>query len=249
VAPLSCRVDRDGSLTYVAVDGDLNMASVPPLHATLLKTLAECPTAVIVDMSGVVVRDLLALSVFPAVRVHTAEWPSVPLLICCLDPDLVSPRGRRRWLSDLPVFDSVAAARAAATRPDLLDRRMRAGLPHTGQAPAQARELLAIACRDWGLEHLIPAGQVIVSELSANAVCHTDGAARLVIIRGDRYLHLVVRDGSRRLPVMADDDSWDTAGEHGRGLRLVGALATSWGAQAVGDGKAVWATLPLRTRA
>jgi hypothetical protein len=245
VAPLSCRVRRDGPVILVAVDGRLSMATVPPLRVTLLKCLAESPAAVIVDLSQAVIDELPALSVFPAVRHHVADWPSVPLLLCGLDRHVVPPDSRRLWVSDLAVFENVAAAKTAATRPDLLDRRVHAWLPGTVEAPARARELLGTACRAWDLEHLLPAAEVIVSELASNAICHTSGLGRLVIIRGDRYLHLVVRDNSTQLPVLPDDD-WDMAGEGGRGLRLVRALAASWGAQPMGDGKAVWATLALQ---
>ncbi len=245
MAALSCRVRSQGSVVLVEADGRLDMASVPSMRITLLKCLADSPSAVIVDLSHVLVRELLALAVFPSVRRQTADWPPVPLLVCCLDPRTVPPRHRRRWLGETTVFDNLAEAEAAATRPDLLDRRVHAWLPLSIEAPVRARELVAIACRAWGIEHLLPAAEVIVSELAANAICHASGIPRLVIVRGDRYLHLVMRDGSRRMPVMVDDEAFDVAAEHGRGLRLVRDLAASWGAQAGGDGKAVWATLPL----
>jgi len=85
---------------------------------------------------------------------------------------------------------------------------------------------------------------VIVSELSANAVRHTDGPARLTIIRGDRYLHLVVNDSDPHPPTVAGGP-WDVTAEGGRGLRLVESLAASWGTSAASSGKAVWATLSL----
>jgi anti-anti-sigma regulatory factor len=244
MAQVTCRVRRTDALICVVIGGRLDLASVASLRATLLKCLADSPAAVIVDLSRAEIVELSALSVFPAVRQHAAAWPLVPLLLSGLDRDVVPPQSRRLWVGDLPVYDDLRAAKDAASRPDLLLRRVHAWLPATADAPAQARELLSMACAAWDLEHLLPAGEVIVSELASNAICHTSGGARLTIVRGDRYLHLVVRDRDRRLPVLAED--WDAASAHGRGLRMIQALASSWGAKPTADGKTVWATLALQ---
>jgi anti-anti-sigma regulatory factor len=246
MTPLSCRVRKLGAATCVTVSGSMAMASVAALRTVLLKCLAECPTAVIVDLSQVTVQETLALSVFPAVRQHAADWPAVPLLLCGLRP-MPHPAIRRVWLFDVPVYHTVDEALMAASQPEMLTRRVQARLAHNVDAPARAREVVAAACHGWGLDELVPTAQLIASELSSNAVCHTDGSAKLVLIRGERYLHVVVRDGDPRLPVMAQDGEFDAAGDRGRGLRLIGALAARWGALAVGEGKAVWATLPLST--
>jgi anti-sigma regulatory factor (Ser/Thr protein kinase) len=246
MAPLNCRVRREGAVICVVVTGRLGMASVGALRTTLIKCLADAPAAVIVDLSNADVVELTALSVFPAVRHHVATWPSVPLLLCGVDRSLLPPQSRRLWLNDIPVFDNLRAAKDAAIRPDLLQRRVDAWLPATADAPAQARSLLITACRAWDLEHLLPAAEVIVSELVSNAISHARGAARLAVLRGDRYLHLVVRDKDRRMPAIIAEDDWDSTGEGGRGLRLVKALAASWGAQPMADGKAVWATIALQ---
>jgi anti-sigma regulatory factor (Ser/Thr protein kinase) len=249
MAPLSCRVRRDGPLICVSVDGRMTMAAVPSLRTMLLKCLADSPSAVIVDLSGATVVELTALSVFPAVRRHAADWPPTPMLLCGLDRFAVPPQSRRLWIGELPVYDDLRSAKAAAARPDLLTRRVQSRLPDSAQAPARAREVLGTACRTWHVEHLLPVAEVIVSELASNAICHTSGGGQVVIVRGDRYLHVVVRDTDRRLPALVDDDEWDAAGEGGRGLRLVRALAASWGAKQVPDGKVVWATIPLRPAA
>jgi hypothetical protein len=244
MASVTCRVRRTEALICVVVGGRLDIPAVPSLRATLLKCLADSPAAVIVDLSRAEIVELTALSVFPTVRHHAAEWPLVPLLLSGLDRFAVPPQSRRLWVGDLPVFDDLRAAKAAATRPALFLRRMNAWLPATIDAPAQARDLLGTACRAWDLEYLMPAGEVIVSELASNAICHTSGSARLTLVRGDQYLHMVVRDRDRRLPVLAEN--WDAASDHGRGLRLIQGLAAGWGAQATSDGKAVWATLALQ---
>jgi hypothetical protein len=52
-----------------------------------------------------------------------------------------------------------------------------------------------------------------------------------------------VHDWSTRQPVVRNGG---LSARSGRGLRLVGAVASDWGVETSPDGKTVWAELPLR---
>lgn len=110
-----------------------------------------------------------------------------------------------------------------------------------------ARRLAAHQLDAWGVPHGTPESDavvLIVAELSANAVLHgrvpgRDFALRLVHEPAAALVRVEVSDTHPALPVRlvppADADG-------GRGLLLVGALASRWGVtERTGPGKTVWA--------
>lgn len=136
--------------------------------------------------------------------------------------------------------------------------RAHATLAGSSLAPGAARALLRAALSEWaelglpGTEHLTDrlAGDtvVVVSELVTNAVVHAgtdvgldcrlepaENTAALVVEVSDHHPSRAPRDG-------AGETSYDTP-EYGRGLRLVAALAESWGVTYRRGAKTVWARL------
>ncbi|MEU0071647.1 ATP-binding SpoIIE family protein phosphatase [Streptomyces sp. NPDC006332] len=130
-----------------------------------------------------------------------------------------------------------------------------ATLPGSPLAPGAARALLRAALTEWGerelpgTEHLSDrlAGDavVVVSELVTNAVVHAgtdvEVSCRLEAETGALVVEVLDRHPSRA-PRDAEP-SYETP-EHGRGLRLVAALAESWGVTYRTGAKTVWARLP-----
>ncbi|HEX3425490.1 MAG TPA: ATP-binding protein [Acidimicrobiales bacterium] len=92
---------------------------------------------------------------------------------------------------------------------------------------------------------LAPAGaeattELVASELVTNAVLYAQSDVELTILNlGDR-VRVEVSDGSSQLPEMLPvqpGSEWD---QHGRGLHLVAALASTWGCVQRPGGKTVW---------
>jgi hypothetical protein len=79
-------------------------------------------------------------------------------------------------------------------------------------------------------------GELLVSELTTNALQHTAGRFE-VRVQAEPHVRVEVRDGSAELPSLKDLASTD---ENGRGLQIVTQLATSWGTRELPDGKVVW---------
>ena len=84
--PVDCTVRDDGRRLIAALSGDLGLGDVADLRLRLLKSLAEQPEALLLDLSGLTVSDPLALAVFFAVRRQAARWPGIPLLLCASGP-------------------------------------------------------------------------------------------------------------------------------------------------------------------
>lgn len=110
-----------------------------------------------------------------------------------------------------------------------------------GAVPA-GRRFLSSTLKLWGCAEVDDIARLLVSELLSNAVRHGVGPLGLRLRRTARELAIEVTDHSMRLPqprLAGPDD------ESGRGLRLVDALAASWGTTPNDDGKTVWCTLTL----
>jgi serine phosphatase RsbU (regulator of sigma subunit)/anti-sigma regulatory factor (Ser/Thr protein kinase) len=114
-------------------------------------------------------------------------------------------------------------------------------LPSDDTAARCARNLAAGQLAEWGLEGLVDAMKLIVSELVTNAVRHGTGPIRLRLIQHE-VLTVEVTDADFCSPGPCNSRIVD---EHGRGLFLVAQLSRRWGTRPARDGKVVWAEADL----
>lgn len=242
--PTDVRVHRTGELVTVAVSGTLTLEGVPRVRGILLKCLADCPVGMIIDLSGLGVDSDLPLVVFPAVARQARAWPGAPPVLLCAPPGPVADRFNRWRLRRLPpVHESPARAVAALGEAEPVPPALRVELLPGPEAQRQARRLVSAACVDWGLPHLSTAAELVVAELTGNAVRHGRPPLGLVAAARNRYLHIVARDASPQPPRRIDVPAPDELATSGYGMRLVDAVATTWGCLRTAGGKAVWATL------
>jgi anti-sigma regulatory factor (Ser/Thr protein kinase) len=115
-------------------------------------------------------------------------------------------------------------------------------------APGRARAWTRRILRAWELTCLSDSAELVVSELSTNAILATrplDGPfIRLTLTLNQGELGISVRDYSPGVPRPVNVGDED---ENGRGLHLVEAMSARSGWYAPGDGapgKVVWAALP-----
>lgn len=107
---------------------------------------------------------------------------------------------------------------------------------------AGARHFLSSVLDDWGLQPLIEGAALLVSEVVTNALLHARSGADVHVQRTSTGVEVEVRDLDERLPAarLVDDDA-----ESGRGLFLLDAVASDWGAEPSAAGKRVWFRLDL----
>jgi anti-sigma regulatory factor (Ser/Thr protein kinase) len=114
-------------------------------------------------------------------------------------------------------------------------------LPSTLSAPATARKHVGDRCGTW-LDSSRDVAILLTSELVTNAVLHGEPPFTLTVLGQATGLRVEVADASPSPPRPRQHVVGDIGG---RGLALVGDLASDWGAISVpDDGKVVWFTLP-----
>jgi anti-sigma regulatory factor (Ser/Thr protein kinase) len=105
-----------------------------------------------------------------------------------------------------------------------------------------ARQFVATTLVDWGLDAMVADAELAVSELVGNAVLHSNGASgvEVRILAGPRTVRVLVCDDGEvpREPVVEEHP--DPVDPTGRGLAVVGVLASAWGIDRSGTGTTVW---------
>jgi anti-sigma regulatory factor (Ser/Thr protein kinase) len=243
---LTCGIESEPAATAVTVIGMLSCDTGPLLHRTLVKCLADCPPALIVDLADLTVARDSALNVFTSVLRYAERWPTVPILLCAPSPAVLAGLTRIGLTLRVPVCASRTDAIRRAAETAL--PRICVDLPPIRSSSALARELVRSTCQRWRVPDLFGAAELVVSELVSNAILHAGTGLTVVLLLSARHLHIVVRDGSKRPPTLNHSEADRTPEEaalHGRGLLLVDAVASSWGMMLTHDGKAVWAAIGL----
>lgn len=234
--------DVENGVVHLTVRGDWNAALRQEATRWLQKAFAERPAAVLVDLVGL--RDPAASSRptwLNARRTGARLEPPVDVAVCVPPGELSDSLDRMGAGRSLPTFPTLAQAQAAVLeRRVLTDRVLLRGAARTGSLAA-ARRLIIGACTAWGVPELCEDAALVVSELVANAVEHAGTPLVVLASRRSDGVHIAVCDQDPRMPVVPEHD--DAVHLRGRGLLLVEAVSSGWGAMPTAGGKVVWATL------
>ncbi len=107
-----------------------------------------------------------------------------------------------------------------------------------GEVASRARAFTSGVVASWHLPADVRDKAVLaVSEMVANALTHGKPPVGLRLRRTDRRLFVEVRDADEHMPRRQHARSTDEAG---RGIAIVAAVASAWGARPLEQGKAVW---------
>ncbi len=243
-ATLACAVEPGYPVTAVRMSGHLDMATAVQVRSTLHKVLAGQPKAVLIDLADLEVVDDLAVLAFLTVARHAAAWPGCQIVLYGASAETLQAFDRMALTRLLAVCQDRTKALARLVDSPVLPR-FTERLPPVPEAAGLARRMVVEAGQRWGVASVVESAEIVVTELVSNAVRHGRPPIELSLERRGRYLHIRVRDRSpvrpRRLTVAEPS-------EHGRGLLIVDAFATSWGSDLNADGKVVWATLRVYPR-
>ncbi|WP_327687953.1 ATP-binding protein [Streptomyces tubercidicus] len=144
-------------------------------------------------------------------------------------------------VSAAPTVDSPTLPDVPTVVGGVIDRRAEAvfRVPADLGCMHRARKLVVQAARSWGVLSEASLGDVelCAGEVVANAVEHTGATSVVRVSATPSGVRVEVVDTHPQLPSPAPCDA---QGESGRGLFLVDALASEWGAHPTGTGKTVW---------
>jgi hypothetical protein len=232
--------DMENGITTVQLIGELTRTNTTTVRTAIGKAAAECPAAVIVDLSELHAADDVSMIAFATMTFRAqADW-GVPVLLCEAGP------GTRRSLDAYRTFVALYDDHQKASQAVLgyVPRWVQKHLAPEPPSAAEARTITEQACMGWGLVHLQDDARLIASELVSNAVTHAGSDVTLSLAYTGRYLRIAVHDSSQALPLalrrrLRAGAVMTSAG----GLRVVAAVAPHWGATRMPQGKIVWALL------
>lgn len=123
--------------------------------------------------------------------------------------------------------------------------------PHDPAAVRDARRfaLETLETLDGYDPELLEVVELLVSELAANCVRHTNSGFEVTVAADSREIRVAVSDHGGGRPTLRHPDPDAVAG---RGLALVEMLSSSWGVRAnrsLRGGKSVWFSLDVDDRA
>ncbi|MEU6227489.1 ATP-binding protein [Streptomyces sp. NPDC047042] len=138
------------------------------------------------------------------------------------------------WALDWGLAMGISVANFAASRVDA-----------SAEGLLNARQFTRCHLQRWRLEETTDDVVTVVGELTSNAVRHTAAATDgvwLALAASPRTVMCVVRDPSSQVPARRTA-AYPATG--GRGLSVIAGLSCVWGWSVEGDGKAVWARVPI----
>ncbi|GAA4606462.1 hypothetical protein BJY16_005844 [Actinoplanes octamycinicus] len=246
-------LDVDSSLLTLAVHGTWEQRLCQDTHTAVRKCLGEHPATLLIDLQEL--ADPHAASIptwLTARRLGVPMAPPVEVMICVPDDTPLAGKLHRTGADRmLPIYSTMARARAAAAEQVPLTGRLEIRLRPDDGAAATARGVVTNACIAWRLPEMQDRARLVVSELVLNSVEHAGTEITVIVSRRGNGLHLAVGDGDPRLPRLLDGFPALPDGavpQRGSGLHVVHAAATLWGAMPTHDGKVVWATIRPWTR-
>lgn len=237
--------DIDGATIDLTVRGTWHEGLTTRLTAIVRKCLAPCPARIVADLDGL--RDPRAESApvwSELARTIARVSPGTRLALCL--PARSALAVAVAGLPGVTVHPSAADAHRDPGGGDQPAEVLRLRLPPSPTSPSLARNLVGGACHEWQLPALLHPGRAVLSELVTNVVEHARTDMDISISRRSTGLHLAVRDNDPTLPrvrELAPIRAGQPFDDRGRGLRVVHADSTAWGAIATAGGKMVWATV------
>jgi anti-sigma regulatory factor (Ser/Thr protein kinase) len=121
----------------------------------------------------------------------------------------------------------------------------RRDLQHVQRLRHYLRDLLP----GWGLDGILDDLELLTSEVVTNALVHADTEVDVRLRQYPGHIRVEVRDSEPRPPVLVaglgPEGEGNDEAETGRGMRIVDALASSWGSSPAGRGKTTWFELDI----
>jgi hypothetical protein len=213
---------------------------VQDLDRAIQQALAEGPRGVVCDLSRVLEgAEPDAVEMLAMTGRHLSDWSGTPVAVACPDPQVRAALNAHAMGRHLIVTTSVfCAVSMVLLTPTVVLESLRLA-PHPTATRASS-EFLTRTLLDWGLDRLIFAANLVVSELVTSSTMHATTDIELSVAWNQRALRLTVRDDSPDVPRQRHTH-FD---QYGTGPTAVASLSRACGVLPTADGgKVSWAVL------
>jgi anti-sigma regulatory factor (Ser/Thr protein kinase) len=235
----------------IGMTGRWSVAQAHLLRRAFSRCAAQHPPYVIVDCVRIHPGHLLP-AVLPALVVYRGSRRPGTRVLVCAPTAVFKTLLRRVRAGRITRYPRLADALCDLDPHQVPDgvRRVHARLAPTLEAASSARQLLRESCGRWGIEGAIEDGQLVISELVANAVEHARTDIDITMSHHRRKLRIAVADRDLAAPDFAQRVSaarldHGALSLRGRGLALVARSVTGCGVIRGSDGKVVWANVAV----
>ena len=214
--------------------------AVEDLDRAVQLALAEGPRGVVIDLSDVLAgTDPGAVAVLATAGRHVRDWPGIPVVVACPDPQVREALRAQPLGEYLIVTASLfSAVTAVLATPTLAVQWLRLAAHPT--APRASREFVTRTLMGWQLGRVIPYASQVISELVASSSVNAGTDINLSVVWNLGALRLTVRDHGPAMPGQRPSSLY----LHGRRLTVVAGLSRAFGVMPTdGGGKVVWAVL------
>lgn len=232
---------QDAGIIVVTMLGVLSLAAVPRIRATLLKSLAEQPTAVVVDLDLVAIQHVAALNVFAVAARQASVWSGTQVILvagAAMDSRL---KPRLRTLARfVRICPTMKLAMVAAQRRPIRSLSVRTLAGHPAAAAAARRHVREV-CERWECADLAEDAALVADELVSHVIVSSgaDSILKLELRRGLLTVSVTAGQPSSSGPLPSLGEPAD---------QIVSTLAAAWGSTTVQNGATVtWAVLRQAT--
>jgi hypothetical protein len=244
-SPLGLTGSSVHDICVLAVDGVLDDTTYIPLRDAIVEAALDEPRAVIIDVTGLVVRDDPAWAVFTAACWQVTEWPDTPISLVCAHDQGQHALRRNGITRCVPVYPTLqlAVADLSATELRRYRRRARALLPAMKTSTQRCRELTTQWLTAWSRTDFMHTVSIVATELVETALANTDSAFSLRLETNGSTVTVAVQYLGAAPPTGQNPTGGTVCG-----LDLVAATSRVWGSYTAAAANTLWAALGPENR-
>ena len=245
--PSDLRISATGvaDACLLSIGGVLDDKTYVPLRDAIVKTALDEPRALIVDVTGLTVRNDPAWAVFTSARWQIAEWPDTPLGLVCAHEQGRNALRRNGISRYVPVYTTLESAFTELSAEGLrrYRRRARASLPATRTSIHRCRELTAQWLTAWSRTDFIHAVSTVATELVEATLADTDREFSLRVETDGSTVSVAVQHVGSANPLRPKSVNGSISG-----LDLVAANSRAWGIYATSTAYTIYAVVGPENR-
>ena len=226
-------------VAVLGVGGQLSH-SVEDLDRAIELALADGPRGVICDLSAArESEEPFAVDILATAGRHVRDWPAIPVVVVCPDPQIREVLHAHRLGRHLIVAESLFCAVSAVLAAPTCSVESRRLTPHP-TAPHAARNFVTRTLLNWQLNEVAPSASQVASELVASSSINAGTDIDLSLTWNHDALRLAVRDQGPGLPGQPHSGP----DLRGQSLTVVAAHSRAFGVLPnANGGRVVWAVL------